>query len=392
MTHDEMQAVAGTRGSMCRAIVREMHVEIHKHNLKKNGEDDIYETVPAICLAIVQNYTLTATPAPSSSWTLVKRAKKLDDEAEEDGPPDPEAFKHIMKLKKACEVFTDDFQQELSELMYKETYRKDPESIIEEFCEQPGVRKKYKAEKGGRKRQPGEKPKKAKSTEQRKKEWAEPKSSEDGAMPSMDDMLRKYDTDGSLSNLIEMERENPEAMLEPKDLAEVEKGSEQIRCDVCRAISKVTLMRAKKARALRDETQLTELVQHVCVGTPVSADGVYHNNEYPKYPGNPPLWGEMYTVKEPKEEGGSWRMLKLKKGAPIEEKSQGAGDVRYNYMVMKHSMISRSCKAVVAELEPDLPEVIYSKSSPEWTAKTLGEAYCAEVCAGQGDGAAKDEL
>ena len=51
---------------MCRGVIREMHTEIHKHSLRKNGEDDIYETVPAICLAIVQNYTLTKTPAPSS--------------------------------------------------------------------------------------------------------------------------------------------------------------------------------------------------------------------------------------------------------------------------------------------------------------------------------------
>ena len=35
----------------------------------------------------------------------------------------------------------------------------------------------------------------------------------------MDDLLQKYDTDGSISNLIEMERESPEAMLEPDDLA-----------------------------------------------------------------------------------------------------------------------------------------------------------------------------
>ena len=35
-----------------------MHIEVLKHNLKKDGEDDVYETVPAICLGVVQNYTL----------------------------------------------------------------------------------------------------------------------------------------------------------------------------------------------------------------------------------------------------------------------------------------------------------------------------------------------
>ena len=99
LSRDEHVAISTTRDAMCRGVVREMHTEIHKHSLKKNGEDDIYETVPAICLAIVQNYTLTKTAAPSSSWSLLKRAKKLDDE--EGGMPDPESFKHIMTLKKA---------------------------------------------------------------------------------------------------------------------------------------------------------------------------------------------------------------------------------------------------------------------------------------------------
>ena len=183
LTGDEHAAIGTTRVAMCRAVVREMHTEIHKHSLTKAGEDDVYETVPAICLAIVQNYTMTKTPAPASSWSLVKRAKKLDDMEDDGEMPDPESFKHIMTLKKACEVFTDDFQQELSELMYKETYRKDPEAILEEFCSMPSVVKKYKPEKGGRKRKPGEKPAKAAP----KKE----KARGEGEMPSMDEMLKK---------------------------------------------------------------------------------------------------------------------------------------------------------------------------------------------------------
>ncbi len=42
--------------AMCHAVVSEMHLEIGKHNLRADarGEDDIYETVPAICLGVVQ--------------------------------------------------------------------------------------------------------------------------------------------------------------------------------------------------------------------------------------------------------------------------------------------------------------------------------------------------
>ena len=126
---------------------------------------------------------------------------------------------------------------------------------------------------------------------------------------------------------------------------------------------------------LRDEDGLSEIVGDICVGVPESS------GEYPKYPGNPPLWGEMYTVRE---EGGRWRLLPLPKGKPIEEKS---GNSEYNYMVIKHSMISRACKAVVAELEPDLPQIMITRS--EWTAKQLAAEYCAEACDAD---VGKDEL
>ena len=222
LSKHEHEAIAATRDAMCRGVVREMHTEIHKHSLKKNGEDDIFETVPAICLAIVQNYTLTKTPAPSSSWTLLKRAKKLDDE--EDGMPDPKSFEHIMTLKKACEAFTDDFQLELSELMYKDTYRKDPDTIIDEFCSMPAIQKKPKKPTAPKKRPPT-----PPSAPKRRTEPRELPPPPPGQMPGMDELLAKYDTDGSISNLIEMERENPEAMLEPEDLAKVRCNLERSR-------------------------------------------------------------------------------------------------------------------------------------------------------------------
>ena len=106
-------------------------------------------------------------------------------------------------------------------------------------------------------------------------------------------MLRKYDTDGTISNLIEMEKENPEAMLESDELKEVESGAVDIRCSVCHAASKVAYNRAAKRRLLLDEEGLTTLVYNeLCYGTPL--DMV--EKEYPKYPGNPPLWGELYQV------------------------------------------------------------------------------------------------
>ena len=219
------EALSDTRVAMCRAVVREMHIEIHKHSLRKNGEDDIYDTVPAICMAIVQNYTLAATPPPSRSWSLTKRATKLDD----DESPDPSAFENLMVLKQCCESFTDDLQQELSELMYRAALESDVEPIVEAFCSKPevvrtspppppprrrpagtGTGGKPKRELGGS--DSGVKKGKAVSGAKSK---AAPAADE---MPDMESLLKKYDTDGTIANLMEMERENPEAMLEPEQL------------------------------------------------------------------------------------------------------------------------------------------------------------------------------
>jgi hypothetical protein len=46
---EEVKALRDTRLQLCRAIVSEMHTEIHKHSLRKDGEDDIYECVCVSC-------------------------------------------------------------------------------------------------------------------------------------------------------------------------------------------------------------------------------------------------------------------------------------------------------------------------------------------------------
>ena len=81
--------------------------------------------------------------------------------------------------------------------------------------------------------------------------------------------------------------------------------------------------RAKKHKA-RDEDALSDLVSELCVGTPEGSSA------YPKYPGNPPLWGERYTVSKA---SGRWKMTRLPKGAPKEEKGgvvENGGGVDYN--------------------------------------------------------------
>ena len=105
---------------------------------------------------------------------------------------------------------------------------------------------------------------------------------------------------------------------------------------------------------------------------------------YPKFPGNPPRWGELYQVRR-LPGGGEWRMERRPKGAPAEETAAGGGE--YSALVMKHSMIKRACAAVMSDDARDLAETIFAH--PGLTAAELGERFCAADCGG---GGLKDEV
>ena len=396
----EATAFSDTRDPMCRAIVREMHIEIHKHKLRKNGEDDIYDTVPAICLAIVQNYTLLPASPPRRTWSLVKRAVRLDDDDAVEA--DPSTMLHLMTLKKACETFAEEFQQELSELMYRAALESDIEPVVDSFCSSSAVAhvpppppppRRHRGSRttdGPSSQAPPPPKKKRTETEAPGGRGSASRSGAPdaravgggdtgtdalGGMPDMHALLQKYDTDGSISTLLEMERETPEAMLEADELAEVQRGSVQLRCDVCGAAARVAAARAKKRKALHDEEALDRIVGEVCFGTPPEAAAA---GEYPKYPGNPPLWGRAYSVRRragadgataggatadgagadgagadgADGAAGSYYLAKLPKAARDEER----GGKEYSELVVKHAMISRACKATVLEFDATLSE------------------------------------
>jgi len=388
---EERQAIGAVRRPMCEAIVDEMHIEIAKHTLRKDGEDDVWETVPAICLAIVQNYTLVRTAPPSHGWLLDKRAVRLDDL--EPGDTSPADFEHLLLLKKACEHYTEEWQHELSGAMYTRTAAGlSANKIASDLCDDvaPPVRPKRKARAsggggGGGKAKKGS----GKGSSKGGKKGSSPGGEGEG-VPSMDELLQKYDTDGTITRLMELERESPEAMLEPAQLEEATAGAEHLRCGVCRAMCKQALVEARAAKALRDEESLSAITSSLCVGVPTGYDDPENQ---PKYPGNPPLWGERYRVRKRRGAGGEdrWRLEPLPKKAAPEEQS-GA---EYDSLVMKHAMITRACRAVESDVDgDDLAETIYSlaaslaASQPgkKLGAAALGDAFCARHCEAESGG------
>ena len=126
-----------------------MHTELLKHNLKEDGEDNIFDTAGmAICLGVVQNYTFEE--GPKSKWKMVRK-ENTDEDALYDsfnGASEADGAKIVeglMLTKKACMDFAEELQLEISEVMYARVHEATGDEIADEFC--PNAIKPQKKEK-----------------------------------------------------------------------------------------------------------------------------------------------------------------------------------------------------------------------------------------------------
>ena len=119
-----------------------MHTELIKHNLKDDGEDNIYDTAGmAICLGVVQNYTFEQA-TPKSRWKFTR--KEVTDEdalyggfaGGGDEAASAKVVEGLMLTKKACMDFAEELQFEISEVMYARVYEATGDEIADAFCPQ----------------------------------------------------------------------------------------------------------------------------------------------------------------------------------------------------------------------------------------------------------------
>eukprot|EP00936_MAST-01D_sp_MAST-1D-sp1_P000212 g212.t1 len=425
--------VASNQLALCRAVVHEMHVEIHKHNLRDEakGEDDIFDTVPAICLSVVQHYTFTRTNDDKSSgenWAFAPLPKSQSDTQ----LPDIQA---LLLTKHACEAFVDEWQQEISEHMYRHVLSKSDEYIAEQLCEK-FIRIGKPAPAPASAHQPivsAQKPE-LKYTPKREAQHHPGSSTLPGGSradidsSSFDTLLAKYDTDGSLASLLEQERTAPELNLPQSHQAEVHAASQQhsLRCDVCAIATRQAYWGARHAThyapdgardrqhgALRDENALVARASALCVGQ------LLDEGQMPRQPGNPPEWASGYSIVQIQKQGKnhteiqeqgeqhrhatsnvgsdiSWRLerARLKNVGEVSgarfaydrvfdshehrtvdsTASQAAHDAQIRE-IKRNAIISRACKALFSEKEAvDLAETIYSQHAAAIKLQTRGKS------------------
>eukprot|EP00755_Sulcionema_specki_P006259 Sspe_Gene.34976::Locus_16977_Transcript_1_1_Confidence_1.000_Length_986::g.34976::m.34976 len=123
---------SGFRKGMCHAVIHEMIAEVEKHNLRKAGEEDIFDTAGmAICIGVVQGYTVEQ--RRSGKWSI-RRKTEAEKEREDEGDL-VAPFEALMMLKETCMEFCEEWQQDISEVVYKKVGKESPDAVAKAFCE-----------------------------------------------------------------------------------------------------------------------------------------------------------------------------------------------------------------------------------------------------------------
>ena len=376
-----------------------MHTELIKHNLKEDGEDNIFDTAGmAICLGVVQNYTFEQA-APKSPWKLVRKETPDEDAlyggfaGGGDDAASAQMVEGLLLTKKACMDFAEELQVEISEVMYARVHEASGEEIADEFCSQ------------------AVKPVKKERTQKYVPAASPMERQKHDPSALMADMLKTRDTSGAISEMLETEASFPERMLDAPLQAVIGQAVEQVECQVCKVAVRQAHARVKeveKTPAFKDRWQrqslVAEAVNFICHG---KDHAKLQAGFYPTVPGNPPEWAQAYHIL--KQEGrfklrkGKLSIAQMKTLAEQPRKSgaksdddEGEGEeereeeedwersrAKHEYEVMKQAIIRTACKQAIDQRldtdDGDLSELLLEKRGED--AKVAARAYCAPVCA-----------
>ena len=102
-------------------------------------------------------------------------------------------------------------------------------------------------------------------------------------------MFQKLDRDGTITNLLQQEKENPEMMLPEEEQQLVRRARKELRCPICIAMLYGAEERARNTpggRSLRSEADLSTIMDTICDGPagsirkPTGHDVGYNTSEF----------------------------------------------------------------------------------------------------------------
>jgi len=300
----ERSALKKLECSMCKAIIREMHVEVQKHKMVGGGwgsESQVWETANAICLALLQKYRFTIDP-PS----LEPKPEGEDDEEYMAKAGPGAGMQAMLVLKMGCQRWVEDYGGETSGFVYKSvrdgTHSK--ESAADDFCIQKvnlcGDHKK-------------DKQKQQKAMErQRQKERARLSKAEKKRQDAhtKDDMFKNLPEDSKfgIQRMLELAKDDPLHYMDSDAQERVHKARVDLRCSVCQTVLEHVHGRvSQQPKSMRREYDIMPFVEGVCEGGKDFSVPNYFGVEPPPLPA---LWTDLVRPRFSKK-SKRWNVAKF---------------------------------------------------------------------------------
>ena len=101
---------------MCKSLAMELHLEVLRHKLSANGEEEILDSTEAACLGVVRNYTVVG------KGKEAKMIHSPEEERMEGGEFNENTLYNAMLVKHVCEIVVEEISMELSETVWQRKY------------------------------------------------------------------------------------------------------------------------------------------------------------------------------------------------------------------------------------------------------------------------------
>ncbi|CAE8718700.1 unnamed protein product [Polarella glacialis] len=306
LTKQERSMLKKLECSLCKAVITEMHLEVEKHGMTQKGvgsEMKVIETSNAICLALLQKYSLKLPAAGASGKPLLeKKAEDEDDEmamaASQNSEGGPASFMRAMLvLKMGCQRWIEDFGGDTSGFVFKSVQlgTQSASGAAQDYCvRSAGLCGSGKKERKQKEREQ-EKTREVKRSEMRRKEdTAAAKAKKDDPFSAMPE-----DSKFGIQRMLEMARDDPLHYMEDDAKERVRKGQADLKCDVCRTVLDEAFQEvSKRPKSMRSEHDILGVVEGLCEGGQDLSVPSYFGVEPPPLP---PVWTDRWQPKLDKQ-------------------------------------------------------------------------------------------
>jgi len=348
LTKKERQTLEKVECSMCKFIVKEMHVEVSNHKMVQGGwgsEEKVWETSNAICLGMLQKYNLLLDK---------HKIEPKTEEEEANGPAmdgDPAvAMRGILVFKMGCQRWVDDYGGDTVGYIYKnvrDSADRSAVAVASDIClgqfNQCGKNKKEKRR---------EEKDKAKNRDGQRRTIAA-KEEKELAKQIKDDPMSQLPEDSKLGlqRMLEMAVDDPLHYIEDDARKRILKAQKELHCDVCRVVLEdAHVQTMQKASSLRSEHDILGILDGACAGGKDKSIPAYFGVEPPPLP---PVWtdrwrptldktSKLYRLKafpsKAAKRRRAWRELTLTGRHTPPGAQEGEGDMKLTF----------ACKAMLA--------------------------------------------